>query len=49
MAVSPVLCVGETLIKENRNGRKIDAEWNKAIKIVEIFTDLGRNKTVCKM
>lgn len=48
MAVLTVLCAGETLVKENKNGRKIKAKLNTPLVSVQIFTQLRRNKTGCK-
>jgi len=48
MTVLTVLCARETLSKEGKNGGKIKAKLDKALEIVQIFTELGRNKTGCK-
>jgi len=48
MAVLTVLCATETLSKENKYGRNIKAKLNKPLESVQIFTELGRNKTGCK-
>jgi hypothetical protein len=45
MTVLTVLCARETLSEENKNGRRIKAKLNKLLEIVQIFTELGRNKT----
>jgi len=49
MTVLTVLCATETLSKENKNGGNIKAKLNKPLESVQIFTELGRNETGCKI